>query len=94
MYGYELSQELSLQSKGLYSVSGTSLYPTLYRLVEKGYISAKEETVCKRRVRVYYHLENEGQVYLDSLRKEYLSINLGVLYILGINSFGEMENEK
>ena len=93
MYGYDISQELSNQSKGLYSIQETSMYPALYRLVDKGYISDRTEKVGKRRTRVYYHLEPEGEVYLDSLRKEYLSISRGVLYLLGINSLEEMENE-
>ena len=69
------------------------MYPALYRLVDKGYISDRTEKVGKRRTRVYYHLEPEGEVYLDSLRKEYLSISRGVLYLLEINSLEEMENE-
>ena len=69
------------------------MYPALYRLVEKGYISDRTEKVGKRRTRVYYHLEPEGDIYLDSLRREYLSISRGVLYLLGINSLEEMENE-
>lgn len=93
MYGYEISQELSNQSNGLYTIQETSLYPSLYRLLEKGCISDRTEKVGKRRTRVYYHLEPEGEVYLDGLRKEYLSTNRGVLYLLGINSLEEMENE-
>ena len=32
MYGYQLSQELAVRSKGLYFLQESSMYPTLYRL--------------------------------------------------------------
>lgn len=91
MYGYQLSQELASRSKGLYTLQESSMYPTLYRLVEKGMISDRQEKVGKRRVRVYYHLEEVGKVYLETIRKEYCSICRGVLYILGIEDIKEME---
>lgn len=91
MYGYQLSQELASRSKGLYTLQESSMYPTLYRLVEKELISDRQEKVGKRRVRVYYHLEEAGKVYLKAIRKEYCSICRGMLYILGIENINELE---
>lgn len=92
MYGYQLSQELANRSKGLYSLQESSMYPTLYRLVEKGMISDRQEKVGKRRVRIYYHLEEAGKIYLEALHKEYCSICRGVLYILDIKEIKELED--
>ena len=36
MYGYQLSQELEIRSKGLFLLQEGSMYPTLYRMLEKG----------------------------------------------------------
>lgn len=91
MYGYQLSQELASRSKGLYTLQESSMYPTLYRLVEKKLISDRQEKVGKRRVRVYYHLEEAGKIYLKAIRKEYCSICRGMLYILGIENINELE---
>lgn len=91
MYGYQLSQELTNRSRGLYTLQESSMYPTLYRLVEKGVISDRQEKVGKRRVRVYYHLEEAGKTYLEAMRKEYCSICRGVLYILGIEDMKKLE---
>lgn len=91
MYGYQLSQELASRSKGLYTLQESSMYPTLYRLVEKKLISDRQEKVGKRRVRVYYHLEEAGKFYLKAIRKEYCSICRGMLYILGIENINELE---
>lgn len=91
MYGYQLSQELAIRSKGLYTLQESSMYPTLYRLVEKKLISDRQEKVGKRRVRIYYHLEKAGKTYLETIRKEYCSICRGVFYILGIDDMKKLE---
>lgn len=92
MYGYQLSQELTRRSNELYSLQESSMYPTLYRLVDKGFISDRQEKVGKRRVRVYYHLESDGEVYLNEIKKEYLSLCRGILYILNISDLESMVN--
>jgi len=93
MYGYQLSQELTSRSNGLYMLAESSMYPTLYRLVEKGYITDRQEKAGKRRTRVYYHLENTGKKYLNSIRQEYCQISQGVFYILGISSMEALKKE-
>ena len=93
MYGYQLSQELASRSRGLYTLQESTMYPTLYKLVEKGAISDRQEKVGKRRTRVYYHLEDSGRVYLEALRKEYCSICLGVLTVLNITDIKILEDE-
>ena len=93
MYGYQLSQELYNRSKGLYSLQETSLYPTLYRLVEKKLISDRQEKVGKRRTRVYYHLEEAGKDYLKDIRKEYCKLSRGAFYVLGITNLRELDEE-
>lgn len=84
MYGYQISQELATRSRGLYTLAESSMYPTLYRLLEKKFISDRQEKVGKRRVRVYYHLEEAGREYLAAIRAEYCQISRGIFYVLGI----------
>ena len=93
MYGYQISQELERRSDGAYTLQESSMYPILYRMMDKGYISDKPVKVGKRRTRVYYHLEKAGVERLAQARREYLSLSLGVLKILGITEFGAMEEE-
>ncbi len=93
MYGYQISQELERRSDGAYTLQESSMYPILYRMMDKGYISDKPVKVGKRRMRVYYHLEDTGVERLAQARREYLSLSLGVLKILGITEFGAMEEE-
>lgn len=94
MYGYEICQEFDRQSNGLFTVTEGSLYPVLYRLLDKGYISDRSEKVGKRRIRVYYQLQPAGQEYLSEITKEYLSLNRGVLLALGYGDLEELINDK
>lgn len=85
MYGYELSKALSDRSNGLYEIQEGSMYPTLYRLIEKKYISDHKELIGKRRTRVYYHIEESGREYLKEIVKEYQALNNGINMILSNN---------
>lgn len=94
MYGYQLCQQIEQCSKGLYTLQEGSLYPSLYRLLDKGYICDRSERVGKRRTRVYYHLEPKGQAYLQEIKKEYFSLNRGVLFALGFSDLEDFLNGK
>lgn len=91
MYGYQLAQELDSRSNGAYSLQESSMYPTLYRMMDKKLISDRQEKVGKRRIRVYYHIEEAGREHLKALRKEYLTITGGILRILEVNDMESME---
>ncbi len=87
MYGYQLTQELEKRSDGLFILKEGTMYPSLYRLIDKVMISDRKELIGKRRVRVYYHIEPAGIEYLDAIYAEYLSITEGIQKIL--NYVGE-----
>ena len=82
MYGYEMAQAMRERSHEKFTLLETSMYPTLYRLQDNGYISAREELVGKRRKRTYYHLEPAGEQRLKELTQEYEEITKGVLQII------------
>lgn len=93
MYGYELIQELAARSGGRYQLQEATLYPSLYRLLERELISDRRELAGKRRFRIYYSITEKGKEYLAHLKAEYLSFSLGVLSILNITSLEEMKHE-
>ena len=70
-YGYEITNSIKELSDGVIDIKEGSLYPSLYKMVDKGYISSKDEYV-NRKLRVYYHIEDAGKEYLEQLIKEYL----------------------
>ncbi len=89
MYGYDICREIEEKSNGLYVVTEGSLYPVLYRMLEKGYITDRSEKVGKRRTRVYYHIEQSGIDYLEEIKREYFSLHSGIMLILGEAEGGE-----
>ncbi|CVI69747.1 lineage-specific thermal regulator protein [Eubacteriaceae bacterium CHKCI004] len=92
-YGYELSQKIKEQSENSISITEGSLYPALYRLAEKGYISDYKKQVGKRLTRVYYHLEPDGEIFMKSLIQDYLEVHRGIQKIFCINHVNMDNNE-
>lgn len=92
-YGYQLSQTIEQRSDGLFTIKESSMYPTLYRLQDKGLISSYQKQVGLRRARVYYHIEPKGEAYLESLYKEYLAQSRGIFKVMGITNLEEENQE-
>lgn len=83
MYGYQIVQEAGRRSHGHIITQEGSLYPVLYRLLSGGYISERKVPRGEKMVRVYYHIEDAGREYLESLIEEYDFISQGMALILG-----------
>ena len=77
MYGYEIVKAVKDKSDGNYEIPLGTLYPVLYRFIENGYLSDRDEIVSKR-LRKYYHLEEKGKEYYKALLEEYKKISQGV----------------
>lgn len=93
-YGYQIVHELFARSKGMYVLQEGSMYPSLYRLLDKGLISDHKELVGRKRTRVYYHLEPAGEKYLDTLVKEYNAITEGINLVINYNAEDEESLEE
>ena len=78
MYGYQLTQEICARSNGTFKITEGSMYPTLYRLLDKELISDRLELVGRRRTRVYYRIEPKGIEYLEKLTTEYEITSAGI----------------
>ena len=81
MYGYEIVKAVQEKSGGNFELPLGTLYPVLYRFLENGYLSDRDEIVNKR-LRKYYHLEEKGKVFYVKLLEEYRKISEGVNMIL------------
>ena len=82
LYGYQITTLIKELSEGNVIVTESTLYPTLYKLLNNKYISDYEEIIGKRRVRVYYHLEPAGLQRLNDLLEDYAEITFGFNKIL------------
>lgn len=89
LYGYQLTTLIKTLSDGDMVITESTLYPTLYKLLNNGYISDYEEPIGKRRVRVYYHLEEAGKARLSDLLTDYQTITIGIEKILSTDTLPE-----
>ncbi len=88
MYGYEIVKAVKEKSGGNYEIPLGTLYPVLYRYLESGYLSDRDEIIGKR-LRKYYHLEEKGREIYKELLQEYRKISAGVNLITEAVSDGE-----
>ena len=89
-YGYQLAQELSEHTSSQYELKETTMYPTLYRLSQNGYLDSEQVKVGERRTRVYYYITDSGRQYLQELLTEYKVISGAIEQLL---SYTESENK-
>jgi transcriptional regulator len=67
-HGYDLARLIDEQSRGVISFHAASLYPTLYRMEDKGLIEGRWKEKAGQRRRRYYRLTAIGRKALASQR--------------------------
>jgi len=67
-HGYEIGQLIGERSRGAISFHTASLYPTLYRLEDRGLIEGRWIERAGQRRRRYYRLTQSGRKMLASQR--------------------------
>lgn len=86
-YGYQLQNDLSERTDGLFTLTPASLYGPLYRLLAKGYVTEKQVSVGVRRQRTYYHLTEDGLEYYRLMVQEYRRTHLQVVRLMGLDIY-------
>ena len=81
-YGLELVKKIKQLSNDVISLSVGSLYPTLYRLIDKNLISDYKVNISERMVRVYYHIEQAGIERLKQLKNDFYEITNTIVKII------------
>src|SRR3954463_13206230 len=82
MHGWGITELIEQQSSGLLSVNQGSLYPALYRLVARGWVSCEWRASDNNRRAKYYSLTDEGRAQLASEREQWARLSRGVNLIL------------
>ena len=70
-HGYEIGQLITERSDGAISFHIASLYPTLYRLEDKGLIEGRWVERAGTRRRRFYRLTAQGQTTLNAQRRSW-----------------------
>ena len=97
-YGYELVEELTLQTGGVLAMGQSTLYPLLYNLEAKGLISASWRTAESGRERRYYALTARGKRRLAASLTQWRALadalgRLGILDPASPSAFGQTRAE-
>jgi PadR family transcriptional regulator PadR len=71
MHGYEIGKQIEELSDGVLRFEMASLYPALYRMLQKGWLEAYWETSPAGRKRRYYRLTKNGRRQIRALRRSW-----------------------
>ena len=71
LYGFEIAKRIEQKTKGALSFTLASLYPMLYELEKRGWVSGRWEANQAGRDRRYYCLTAAGKKALAPLRREW-----------------------
>lgn len=82
MYTYEMRQEIEALSRG--AITFNTLYQAIYRLQNFAYIVEHSKQVADNRMRIYFAVTPEGEVYLEQLIEGYRVFTDAVDSILGL----------
>lgn len=93
LYGYEICSIIPQLSNNSIAINAGNMYPSLYKLEEKGFITSYEKTVGKRAKRVYYKITDAGKKELREMMEDYRCIVEANEAILSYK-FEQGENEK
>ena len=83
MHGWGITELIEHRSNQLLSVNQGSLYPTLYRLVARGWISSAWKTSDNNRQARFYTITRAGRKQLAAARAQWEKLSRGVNLILG-----------
>jgi transcriptional regulator len=85
-HGYDIAREIDSRSGGVLRFHVASLYPMLYRLERRGWISGRWVEKTGQRRRRYYRLTPEGRRMLIAQRSEWRTL------IQALNRAGGLES--
>ena len=77
VYAFELLDLIGKYSNYMIDIDNPTIYITLYRLNDRGYL-ALEERIVGNRKRKYYSLTDAGRKYFKERVEDYMTINEGM----------------
>lgn len=82
LYGYQLTKAIRAASQGIFEFQEGTLYPLLYRLEAKQYITSQKRTASNSKERRYYAITSSGERLLRERAVELRSFMTGMRQVL------------
>ena len=83
-HGYELNKLIESRSRGVLVFHIASLYPLLYRMEDRGWITGRWVERAGERRRRYYFITAAGRRALGELRSSWLEFAAAVARVTGV----------
>ena len=71
LHGYEIAKQIEEQSGGALTFTLASLYATLYRLEDRGWLRGRWVEKAGQRRRCYYRITESGRTVLAAQREDW-----------------------
>jgi DNA-binding PadR family transcriptional regulator len=71
LHGYEIARQIEARSGGALTFTLASLYATLYRLEDRGWLRGRWVERAGQRRRCYYRITREGRRVLEAQRLDW-----------------------
>jgi transcriptional regulator len=84
LHGYEIARRIDQRSDGTLQFTLASLYATLYRLEERGWIRGRWVERAGQRRRRYYRITDNGRSVLAAQREEWARFIAALTQVAGI----------
>jgi len=82
MYGYQMIEELSVQSNDAFLLKAGTLYPLLHALEQQEMVTSYDDNADSTRVRKYYSLTKKGKRLLGDKKSEWRAYTKAVNHVL------------
>lgn len=84
LHGYEIARRIEDRSRGTLRFTLASLYATLYRLEERGWIRGRWVERTGQRRRRYYRITDGGRTVLAAQRQEWGRFIVALTQVAGV----------
>jgi transcriptional regulator len=84
LHGYEIARQIEERSRGTLRFTLASLYATLYRLEERGWLRARWVEKAGLRRRRHYHLTDAGRRVLAAQRDDWRRFVTALGHVAGV----------
>ena len=84
LHGYDIARQIEARSDGTLKFTLASLYATLYRLEDRGWIRGRWVEKPGQRRRCYYKLTDEGRRVLAAQRKDWSRFVAAISRVAGV----------
>ena len=84
LHGYDIARQIESRSDGTLKFTLASLYATLYRLEDRGWIRGRWVERAGQRRRCYYKLTDAGRRVLAAQRKDWSRFVVAMSRVAGV----------